>query len=80
MPPNETFLLLLFLRTMDAVGVESRFKAMPMPKRAPNPKATAAKQAAKAKPSPPVAPNAVEVPEVPKPKAPATRVRSKGGK
>ena len=68
---------------MDAVGVESRFKAMPMPKRAPNPKATAAKHAAKSKPSPPVAPvapNAVEVPEVPKPKAPATRVRSKGAK
>ena len=43
----------LFLRTMDAVGVESRFKATPMPKSAPNPKATAAKQAAKAKPTPP---------------------------
>ena len=63
---------------MDAVGVESRFKAMAMPKRAPNPKATAAKQAAKAKAGPPVAPVAVEPPVVPKPKAPATRVRSKG--
>lgn len=65
---------------MDAVGVESRFKAMPMPKRAANPKATAAKQAAKAKPTPPVAPENVEAPVPPKPKAPGHRVRSKGGK